>query len=91
MQLAKRNVAQVTGATYRRIDDAGLHLTVAGQDRVLAADTVVICAGQEPERALYAALVAAGAPVHLIGGAADARELDAMRAIDDGLRLAHAF
>ena len=91
LQLAKRKVAQVTGATYRRIDDAGLHITVAGQDRVLAADTIVICAGQESERSLYDALVAAGAPVHLIGGAADARELDAMRAIDEGLRLAHAL
>ena len=91
LQLAKRKVAQVTGATYRRIDDAGLHITVSGQDRVLPADTIVLCAGQDSERTLYEALVAAGAPVHLIGGAADARELDAMRAIDDGLRLAHTF
>ena len=57
--LAKRKVAQVTGVTYRRIDDAGLHITVEGEERVVPADTIVICAGQEPERSLYDELIAA--------------------------------
>ncbi|MBF3912370.1 hypothetical protein ISG26_33725, partial [Burkholderia pseudomallei] len=55
---------------------------------VIEADTIVLCAGQEPERALYEPLKAAGVPVHLIGGAELAAELDAKRAIDQGARLA---
>jgi 2,4-dienoyl-CoA reductase (NADPH2) len=89
--LAKRKVAQITGVTYRRIDDAGLHITVEGEERVVPADTIVICAGQEPERALYDALIARGAKAHVIGGAERAAELDAMRAIDQGTRLAYSF
>jgi 2,4-dienoyl-CoA reductase (NADPH2) len=89
--LAKRKVAQVTGVTYGRIDDAGVHISVEGVERVVPADTVVICAGQEPERSLYDALVARGVEAHVIGGAERAAELDAMRAIDQGTRLAYGF
>ncbi len=89
--LAKRKVAQVTGVTYGRIDDAGVHITVEGVERVVPADTVVICAGQEPERSLYDELVARGIEAHVIGGAERAAELDAMRAIDRGTRLAYSF
>jgi 2,4-dienoyl-CoA reductase (NADPH2) len=89
--LAKRKVAQVTGVTYRRIDDAGVHISVEGEARLLPADTVVVCAGQEPERLLYDALVARGIEAHVIGGAERAAELDAMRAIDQGTRLAYTF
>ena len=89
--LAKRKVAQVAGVTYRRIDADGLHITVGAEDRVLPADTIVICAGQESERTLADSLIAAGAAPHLIGGADVASELDAMRAIDQGVRLAYAF
>jgi 2,4-dienoyl-CoA reductase (NADPH2) len=86
--LAKRKVTQVSGVAYRRIDDAGLHVTVAGEERVIPADTIVICAGQEPDRSLYEELAALGVKAHLIGGADRAAELDAMRAIDQGTRLA---
>jgi 2,4-dienoyl-CoA reductase (NADPH2) len=89
--LAKRQVAQVTGVTYRRIDDTGVHITVEGEDRVVPADTVVICAGQEPARSLHGELVALGVKAHVIGGAERAAELDAMRAIDQGTRLATGF
>jgi 2,4-dienoyl-CoA reductase (NADPH2) len=89
--LAKRKVAQMTGVTYRRIDDNGLHITVGGEHRVIPADTVVICAGQEPSRDLFEALRARGIPAHVIGGAERAAELDAMRAIDQGTRLAYTF
>jgi 2,4-dienoyl-CoA reductase (NADPH2) len=91
LQLAKRKVAQITGATYRRIDDAGVHITVGSEERILPADTVVICTGQQSDRSLYDALLAQGTKAHLIGGAAEAAELDAMRAIDQGVRLAHAL
>ncbi|MGN0117357.1 MAG: FAD-dependent oxidoreductase [Streptomyces albidoflavus] len=87
-ELRHRGVTTVAGATYDRIDDEGLHLTVDGEQRVLAVDTVVLCAGQEPRRDLYEELLAAGRTPHLIGGADVAAELDAKRAIKQGTELA---
>ncbi|MFE0022822.1 FAD-dependent oxidoreductase [Amycolatopsis sp. NPDC059021] len=86
--LRAKRVEQVSGVTYERIDDAGLHITVDGKPRTLEVDTVVVCAGQEPVRDLADDLRAAGLAVHLIGGADVAAELDAKRAIDQGTRLA---
>ncbi|TQV78218.1 NADPH-dependent 2,4-dienoyl-CoA reductase [Exilibacterium tricleocarpae] len=83
--LANKGVKMVPGCEYHKIDDAGLHLSVAGESRVLDVDTVVVCAGQEPLRALSEGL---NKPHHLIGGADVAAELDAKRAIDQGTRLA---
>ena len=67
--LAKRKVAQMTGVAYAGIDDAGVHVTVEGEERVVPADTVVICAGQDPARSLYDELIARGVEAHVIGGA----------------------
>jgi 2,4-dienoyl-CoA reductase (NADPH2) len=89
--LLRRGVTFVPGATYDRIDDAGVHVTAAGRALVLEADTVVLCAGQEPRRDLQAGLVAAGVDVHLIGGADVAAELDAKRAIKQGTELAASW
>ncbi len=89
--LKQSGVRQVSGATYERIDDAGLHLTVDGEPVLVEADTVVVCAGQESVRSLYDELVETGASVHLIGGADVAAELDAERAISQGTRLAAAL
>jgi 2,4-dienoyl-CoA reductase (NADPH2) len=89
--LAKRNVAQISGVTYQRIDDRGVHIEVEGAHRIVPADTIVLCTGQEPNRTLYDELVAAGTRAHVIGGADRAAELDAMRAIDQGTRLAYTF
>ncbi|OEY66967.1 FAD-dependent oxidoreductase [Marinobacter sp. X15-166B] len=92
--LAQRDVQMIAGVTYRKIDDEGLHITVTprgaeqGEDRLLAVDSVILCAGQEPRRDLQQGLEAAGLSVHLIGGADVAAELDAKRAIDQGSRLA---
>jgi len=65
-----------------------LHITVGGKPQVLAVDTIVICAGQEPRRDLVPALVAAGIPHEIIGGADVALELDAKRAIAQGTKVA---
>ncbi|NGN64534.1 NADPH-dependent 2,4-dienoyl-CoA reductase [Streptomyces sp. A7024] len=89
--LRQRGVEMVKGASYDRIDDAGLHITVDGEARVLEVDTVVLCAGQEPRRDLYAELTAAGRTPHLIGGADEAAELDAKRAIRQGTEVAAAL
>jgi 2,4-dienoyl-CoA reductase (NADPH2) len=77
--------------TYDRIDDAGVHVTVDAAARVIEADTVIVCAGQEPNRALAAGLQARGKPAHLIGGAKLASELDAKRAMLEGAQLAAAL
>jgi 2,4-dienoyl-CoA reductase (NADPH2) len=89
--LKNRNVEMISGASYNKIDDAGLHITVAGKDVILPVDNVVLCTGQEPFRALQAGLEAAGQKVHLIGGADVAAELDAKRAIKQGAELAAAI
>jgi len=84
-ELTQRGVRMLSGCDYQRIDDEGLHLLVNGSPQVLAVDTVVICAGQEPRRDLCDGLTV---PYRLIGGADEALELDAKRAIDQGTRLA---
>ena len=74
--------------------NVGARLTVTpkgaeqGEDKILPVDTIIVCAGQEPLRELQAGVEAAGIPVHLIGGADVAAELDAKRAINQGSRLA---
>ncbi len=87
-ELRERGVTMVPGVTYERIDDDGLHLSVDGAAQVLDVDTIVLCTGQEPNRALHEELSARGVTAHLIGGADVAAELDAKRAIDQGTRLA---
>ena len=84
----RRGIRIIAGATYRRIDDRGLHIEVEGERRLVEADTIVICAGQEPARELYDDLLARDVPTHVIGGADHADGLTALRAIDEGVRLA---
>jgi 2,4-dienoyl-CoA reductase (NADPH2) len=86
--LKAKRVTMLGGVTYERFDDEGLHITVDGQPQVLPVDNVIICAGQEPKRHLADALIAVGIKTHVIGGADVAAELDAKRAIDQGMRLA---
>ncbi len=89
--LQMKNVQMIGGVNYEKIDASGLHVSSGeGRDNphVIAADTIVLCAGQVPERSLADSLIAAGREVHVIGGADVAAELDAKRAIDQGTRLA---
>ncbi|TNJ47543.1 NADPH-dependent 2,4-dienoyl-CoA reductase [Phaeobacter sp. B1627] len=92
--LKMKEVSFVGGVNYERIDDAGLHVSFGAareNPTVIAADTIVLCAGQVSERSLADALAAAGRPAHVIGGADVAAELDAKRAINQGTRLAASF
>ena len=89
--LKNRAVEMIAGVTYRKVDDAGLHITVGEREMTIPADTIVVCAGQDPQRELQAELLAAGCSVHLIGGADKAAELDAKRAIKQGTELAVAL
>ncbi|MGL6287405.1 FAD-dependent oxidoreductase [Aeromonas hydrophila] len=86
--LKNRKVEMLSGVQYLRIDDEGLHIQVGEQQQCLPVDQVIICAGQEPLKELQAGLLAAGKPVHIIGGADVAAELDAKRAIRQGAELA---
>ena len=89
--LQMKNVKMVGGVNYEKIDASGLHVSdgeARQNPRVIEADTIVLCAGQVPERSLADALISAGRAVHVIGGADVAAELDAKRAIDQGTRLA---
>ncbi len=86
--LAAKRVTQLGGVAYERIDDDGLHIRINEEAQLLAVDTIVVCAGQEPNRKLHDDLAQAGIRTHLIGGADVAAELDAKRAIAQGTRLA---
>jgi 2,4-dienoyl-CoA reductase (NADPH2) len=86
--LKAKQVRMLGDVSYRHLDHQGLHISVAGSDHILPVDNVVICAGQEPNRSLADDLIAAGIKVHVIGGADVAAELDAKRAIEQGMRLA---
>ena len=86
--LKAKQVKMLGGVEYLGVDDAGLRIRVEGAEQVLPVDHVVVCAGQEPRRELHEAALALGKPVHLIGGADVAAELDAKRAIAQGSRLA---
>jgi len=88
--LQRRGVMMIPGVAYERIDDAGLHIRVGGELRTIEADSIVICAGQEPRRELLDELQAAGIATTLVGGADVAGELDAKRAIAQGTREALA-
>jgi len=83
--MVMKGVRMMPSCDYEKIDDAGLHLTVGGETKVLDVDNIIICAGQDPLRELTKGLTI---PHHLIGGADIASELDAKRAINQGTRLA---
>nr|WP_275298120.1 NADPH-dependent 2,4-dienoyl-CoA reductase [Halomonas campisalis] len=89
--LKHRGVEALAGCEYVGIDDEGLHIRLDGEPRLLEVDSVVVCAGQEPVRELLEPLRTAGVSVHLIGGADEAAELDAKRAIEQGTRVAAAL
>ena len=91
MELARRGIPVLTGVRYERIDDAGLHILHEGQPRLLEVDHVVLCTGQEPVNALRAELAAKGIGAVAIGGAERAEEIDALRAMEQGMKVAYAL
>lgn len=90
--LKMKNVEMITGVSYDKIDDQGLHITINNKEqRVIECDNVILCAGQVPRRDLQEELVAAGVSTHLVGGSRLAGELDAKRAIKEGFEVASAL
>lgn len=90
-ELKSRGVQNITGATYTKIDEKGLHIVVGSEEKLIEADTIVVCAGQESENSLYADLKSGDVPVTLIGGAEKSAGLDALRAIKQGTETALAL
>ncbi|MDR9827389.1 NADPH-dependent 2,4-dienoyl-CoA reductase [Vibrio sp. FNV 38] len=86
--LEKRGVNLVGGVSYTKIDHEGLHITLNGQSQLLEADKIVVCAGQESVRPFESQWSDLGDKLHIIGGADYAGELDAVRAIKQGVELA---
>ncbi len=86
-RIASRGIKMIPGVEYQWIDDQGVHFLVGGVKHVLPADTVVICAGQVPVRHLFESLEQHAVRAHLIGTARITDDLDAKRAIDEGVRL----
>ncbi len=84
-------VKMLTGVAYQKIDEHGLHIHIDQQDQLLEVDNVVVCAGQLSVTELLEPLEAAGKPVHVIGGALLAAEIDAKRAIKEGTEIAAAL
>ena len=92
--LKKKKVEMLAGVNYDGIDAKGLHISFGEKHEnptLIECDTIVLCTGQEPLRELVAPLEAAGVKTHLIGGAFEAGELDAKRAIDQAVRLAYTL
>lgn len=86
--LEKRGVELLSGVSYDKIDEQGLHITVEGQSRILEVDNIVLCAGQTSVEELSEKLQAMNLSVHVIGGAEVAGEVDAKRVIRQGVELA---
>ena len=91
LTLKQAGVEMMSDVNYEKIDDAGLHIVHEGKKLTLAVDHVIVCAGQESQDGLYNQLRELGQPVHIIGGARKAAELDAEAAIREGMELAYEF
>jgi 2,4-dienoyl-CoA reductase (NADPH2) len=91
MQLARRGIPVLSGVSYQRMDDQGLHILHQGEPKLIEVDHVILCAGQEPVNALRAELALKGISAALIGGAERAEEIDALRAMEQGMKVAYAL
>ena len=89
LSLKKAGVQMLNGVEYRKITEEGVHITRQGKDELIEADSVIVCAGQLSNSDLYAKFESLGFKnIHLIGGAKVAMEIDAKKAIRDGVKVA---
>ena len=86
-RLKKKSARMFNDVKYIHIDDNGLHLRIGGEQRCLSVDNIVVCAGQEPHNPWSARLEAHNIAHTVIGGARDAHQIDAARAINEGAEL----
>lgn len=85
--LKMKRVKMIAEVSYEKINEEGFHITVAGKPQVLDVDNIVICAGQVSNNQLYHSIKENYTNVHLIGGALEAGDLDAKRAIEQGYQI----
>lgn len=90
MELKKVGVQMIGGVQYKKIEPGKLTIETKEGEQELNVDHIIICAGQRSVNELYDELKDK-ISVHLIGGALKAAEIDAKRAIDEGIRLVHSF
>lgn len=89
--LADKGIEMISGVDYKKITDKGLIVTINGKETSLDVDNIVLCSGQLSNNELYHSLKTQQDNIHIIGGALLASEIDAKRAIDEGIRLAHSL
>jgi 2,4-dienoyl-CoA reductase (NADPH2) len=88
-ELQKKGVRIITGITYEKIDDDGLHLIREnGAMECLPVDQIIICAGQIPALESEIQIPGYTGRIHRIGGVKEAKELDAKKAIREAALLA---
>ncbi len=86
--LRKKQVQMLAEVSYKRIDDQGLHIILRGEEQILEVDHIIVCAGQESLKELADPLHSLNIPYSLVGGAFEAKELDAKAAIKQATQLA---
>ena len=88
LNLRKKEIKMLKGVTYKKIVKNGIYISINDQDQFIECDNIIVCAGQEPDRSFFNAANKSGFRMHLIGGAYEARELDAKVAIKQAAELA---
>ena len=88
LSLRKKEIKMLKGVTYKKIVKNGIYISINDQDQFIECDNIIVCAGQEPDRSFFNAANKSGFRMHLIGGAYEARELDAKVAIKQAAELA---
>ena len=88
LNLRKKEIKMLKGVTYKKIVKNGIYISINDQDQFIECDNIIVCAGQEPDRSFFNAANKSGLRMHLIGGAYEARELDAKVAIKQAAELA---
>jgi len=86
--LKKKNVQHHSQCEYLSVTDAGFKVKINGEEKLLEVDNVIICAGQVVNEHISAGLSIAPEHIHIIGGAKNAKGLDAKRAIKEAALLA---
>lgn len=91
LQLKNKNVRMHQGVDYKSFESGHLNFVEGGDLQRIEFDSVVVCAGQTSFAPLVAMLTGQGKTVQQVGGALDARKLDAQRAIREGLEAAYSI
>lgn len=87
--LKKAGINMLGDLQYKKVTEQGLVIEKGGKEELLAVDHVIVCAGQTSVNQLHSSFQEAGVNAHLIGGALLASEVDAKRAIEEGMKVAY--